>query len=136
LKGTYARLHLHQGLDVTGYRQRPATAHNTRAIRATWGYVRPAISWFLIAWILAGTQMLGHWYDKRCGGPLPPRPAQHGRELEGGQDNGPGGDLTVSEAQCGGRARHLPDAGVIQWAWRSLPGCQPGRRPARLEVSA
>ena len=55
---------------------------------------------------------------------------------EGEQDNRPGGDLTVSEARCGGRARHLPDAGVIQWAWRSLPGCQPGRRPARLEVSA
>ena len=95
-----------------------------------------ALSWFLIAWILAGTQMLGRWYDKRCGGPLPPPPAQHGRELEGGQGNRPGGDLTVSEALCGGRARHLPGAGVIQRAWRSLPGCQPGRRPARLQVPA
>ena len=95
-----------------------------------------AISWFVIAWILAGTQMLGHWYDKRCGGPLPPRPAQHGRELEGEQDNRPGCGLTSSEARRSGRARHLPDAGVIQWAWRSLPGCRPGRRPARLEVSA
>ena len=26
---------------TTGYQQRPATAHNTRMIRANWGYVRP-----------------------------------------------------------------------------------------------
>ena len=32
------------------------------------------ISWFLIAWILAGTQMLAKWYDKRSAGPLPPPP--------------------------------------------------------------
>jgi hypothetical protein len=26
---------------ANGYQQRPATAHNTRTIRANWGYVRP-----------------------------------------------------------------------------------------------
>jgi hypothetical protein len=95
-----------------------------------------AISWFLIAWILAGTQMLGHWYDKRCGGPLPPRPAQHGRELEGEQGNTPGGDLTLSEARRSVRARHLPGPRIIQRAWRALPGCQHQRQPARLQVTA
>jgi DUF1707 SHOCT-like domain len=94
------------------------------------------ISWFLIAWILAGTQMLGRWYDKRSGGPLPSRSAQHGRELEGEQDNRPGGDLTLSEARRGVRARHLPGPGIIQRAWRALPGCQHQRWPARLRVTA
>jgi len=28
-------------LDAAGYQRRPATAHNTRTIRANWGYVRP-----------------------------------------------------------------------------------------------
>jgi Domain of unknown function (DUF1707) len=82
------------------------------------------ISWFLIAWVLAGTQMLAKWYDKRSGGPLPPRPAQHGRELEGEQENRPGGDLTLSEARPGARARHLPGPRITQRAWRALPGCQ------------
>ena len=94
------------------------------------------ISWFLIAWILAGTQMLGRWYDKRSAGPLPPRPAPHGRELEGEQATRPGGDLILCQAQCGVRARHLPGAGVTQRAWRALPGCQPRRWPARLQVLA
>jgi hypothetical protein len=94
------------------------------------------ISWFLVAWILAGTQMLAKWYDKRSAGPLPPPLAQHGRELEGEQDNGPGGDLVPCESQYGVRARHRPGAGVFQWARRSLPECQPGRRPARLQISA
>jgi hypothetical protein len=30
------------------------------------------IPWFIIAWVTAGTQALGHWYDKRCGRQLPP----------------------------------------------------------------
>jgi DUF1707 SHOCT-like domain len=94
------------------------------------------ISWFVIAWVLAGTQMLGKWYDKRSAGPLPPRPAQHGRELEGEQDNGPGGDLIMSEARRGIRAGHLPAPRIIQRAWRALPGRLHQRRPARLQVTA
>jgi len=94
------------------------------------------ISWFLIAWVLAGTQMLARWYDKRSGRPLPPRPAQHGRELEGEQASRPGGDLTLSEARRSVRARHLPGPGIIQRACRTLPGCQHQRRPARLQVTA
>jgi DUF1707 SHOCT-like domain len=93
------------------------------------------ISWFLIAWVLAGTQMLGKWYDKRSGGPLPPRPAQHGRELEGEQDKRPGDDLILSEARRGVRARRLPGPRIIQRAWRA-PGRQHQRRPARLQVTA
>jgi Domain of unknown function (DUF1707) len=94
------------------------------------------ISWFIIAWVLAGTQMLGKWYDKRSGGPLPPRPAQHGRELEGEQDNRPGGDLILSQARPGVRARHPPAPRIIRRAWRALPGRQHQRQPARLQVTA
>jgi len=90
------------------------------------------ISWFVIAWVLAGTQMLAKWYDKRSGGPLPPRPAQHDRKLEG--DNRPGGDLILSEARRGVRARHLPGPRIIQRAWRALSGHQHRCRPARLQV--
>ena len=92
-----------------------------------------AISWFVIAWILAGTQMLGHWYDKRCGGPLPPRPAQHGRELEGEQDNRPGCGLNFvrsparwpcpSPARCWGYSVGLAvTAGVPARASACAPG--------------
>jgi Domain of unknown function (DUF1707) len=30
------------------------------------------IPWFIIAWVMAGTQALGNWHDKRCGRQLPP----------------------------------------------------------------
>jgi hypothetical protein len=94
------------------------------------------ISWFLIAWVLAGTQMLARWYDKRSGRPLPPRPAQHGRELDGEHGSRPGSDPTLSEARRSVRARHLPGPGIIQRARRTLPGCQHQRRAARLQVTA
>jgi hypothetical protein len=79
------------------------------------------ISWFLIAWIRAGTQMLARWYDRRSAG-SPPSLAQHGQELEGEQDSRPSGDLIVCEAQHDVRTRHLPGAGVIQWARRVIAG--------------
>ena len=72
------------------------------------------ISQFLIVWILAGSRVLARWHDQRVGGPLAPRPAQHGRELEGERGNRPGDDLALAEAGRGSRPRDRHGRGIIQ----------------------
>jgi hypothetical protein len=53
----------------------------------------------LIAAPIAGTLMLDSRRENRTGGQLPPRPAQFGQTLEGGQDGGPGNGLIRCQAR-------------------------------------
>ncbi len=94
------------------------------------------IPWFLIAWIVAGLQILDSRHQKRSRGQLPRRPAQRGQALEGEQDGKTGNDLTLSEARRDVRAPHVPDHGVIQRTWRSLTVRRGQRRPAHLQITA
>jgi uncharacterized protein DUF1707 len=77
--------------------------------------------WYLIAWIVAGMQLVASWHDNRSRGQLPPRPAQGGQSLEGKQDGQPGDDWALCQARGDARARRLPGA------WR---------HPAHLVVTA
>jgi hypothetical protein len=56
------------------------------------------VPWFVIAWVVAGVQLLANWYDKRSGRQLPPPPTRRGRE-PGQQDRGTGRDLILCEAR-------------------------------------
>jgi len=88
------------------------------------------IPWFLVAWIVAGLQMLDS-RQKRSRGPLPPRPAQPGQALEGEQHGTTGDDLILSEVHGDAPARHLPGHGVIQRSRWSRP-VRRDQRPAGL----
>jgi hypothetical protein len=66
------------------------------------------VPFYFMALLIAGVQMLANHHDKRSRGQLPPRGAQGGRALDGGQDGGPGDDLMLSEARRDARARHTP----------------------------
>jgi hypothetical protein len=79
------------------------------------------IPWYLIAWIIAGAQMLANWHDRRSRRQLPPGPAQRGQVLEGEQDGGIGDDFILYEVRNDVRAGHVPGHGVIRRSWRSLP---------------
>jgi hypothetical protein len=60
------------------------------------------VPWFIIGWVMAGTQALGNWLDKRSGRQLPPPPARRIAE-QGRRDRGPGGGLILCQARGGGR---------------------------------
>jgi hypothetical protein len=66
------------------------------------------VPFYFMALLAAGAQMLANRHDKRSRGQLPPRRAQGGAALEGGQDGGPGDDLMLSEARRDAGARHTP----------------------------
>jgi hypothetical protein len=57
------------------------------------------VPWYVLAWIVAGAQMLANWHDKRSQGQPPPRRGPRGRALEGGQRGGMGGDLMLCQAR-------------------------------------
>jgi len=91
---------------------------------------------YFMALLIAGAQMLANWHDNRSRrGQLPPRPAQRGRTLEGGQDGKPGDNRLLCQARRDARAHHLPGHGVIQHILRSPPQRQDQRRP-NLQVTA
>jgi hypothetical protein len=82
---------------------------------------RLIVPWYFLAWIVAGAQMLANWHDKRPQEQPPPRRGQRGRALEGGQDDGAGGDLMFCQARGDVRGRRPPGRGAIRRSWRSTP---------------
>jgi Domain of unknown function (DUF1707) len=91
---------------------------------------------YFMAWMVAGFVVIDSWHQQRSRGQLPPRPAQHGQALDGGQDGGTGDDLIRCEARRDIRASHLPGHGVIQRTWQSVMARQDQRRNASLQVPA
>jgi hypothetical protein len=91
---------------------------------------------YFMAWMVAGFVVIDSWHQQRSRGQLPPRPAQRGPALEGGQDGGIDDDLILCEARSDIRASQLPGHGVIQRTWSSLMARQDQRRHAGLQVPA
>ena len=90
---------------------------------------------YLIAMPVVVAQTLSSRQQHRSRGQLPPRPAQHGRAVEGKRDGGLGDELARSEACGGAGARPVRGHGIIQRTWRPPP-CRPGRRrPASLRAT-
>jgi Domain of unknown function (DUF1707) len=87
-------------------------------------------------WTAAITVKFASWQEKRSRGQLPPRPAHRGQAPEAKLDSGIGDDLTLSEVRKDVRARHVPDRGVTQRTWRSLPVRRGQRWPANLQATA
>jgi len=91
---------------------------------------------YFMAWIMAGFVVIDSWHQQRSRGQLPPRPAQRGQALEGGQDRGIDDDLILCEARSDIRAGHLPGHGVIQRTWWSVMARRDQRRHTSLQVPA
>ena len=130
---------------ATSYRQRPAAAHNSRTIRANWGYVRPEKRKVVrqrcptenLAYALrtsrdvpeppsiANDRHQQHPANMKLGRALNPR-ATHGNTLvmrsSLDDDEDQGAEVPAVVRDPGRRARCVPDRPVSAGKLRSLPG--------------
>ena len=90
------------------------------------------VPFYFMALLAAGAQILDSRHQKRSRGQLPPRPAQRGQALEGGQDGGNGNELMLSAARKEARARHLPGPPELA---QLLPGRRSGTAAARCSTA-